>query len=335
MTPPRISVLLPVRDAEATLGAALRSIARQRGVSLECVVVDDGSADASRPIAERHASDDPRFRIVATPARGLVHALNAGLEVCRGAFVARLDADDWMHRDRLARQIGALESKPELAGLGCHVRLFPRSALGGGMRAYERWLRSIQTSADVRREAFVECPLAHPSLLVRRDVLTRHAYRDVGWPEDYDLVLRMLEAGDALGVVPQRLVGWRHTPRRLSQTNDSYADARFTACKAHFLHRGFLARRERYLLWGFGGTGRALAKALRAEDRHPESIVELHPRRLGQHIHGATVIPPERLGPPGRLPLVVSVAGAEARSRIRGELARMGWREGVDYVCAA
>jgi hypothetical protein len=203
------------------------------------------------------------------------------------------------------------------------------------MRAYEDWLARIRTRADVRREAFVECPLAHPTLFVRRDALLRHAYRDVGWPEDYDLVLRMLEAGDALGVVPRRLLGWRHSRTRLSQNDGAYTDDRFTACKAHFLRRGFLARSERYRLWGFGSTGRALAKALRAEGRQPEAIVEVHPGRLGQRIHGADVIRPERLGPPGRTPLVVSVAGAESRARIRGELTRMGWREGVDYLCAA
>ncbi len=332
---PLVSVLLPVRDAEATLGAALHSVARQRGVAFECVVMDDGSTDASRAVAERRACTDARFRVVATEARGLVHALNAGLEACRGDFVARLDADDWMHRDRLALQLRALDAAPHLAGVGSHVRLFPRSALGEGMRAYERWLSGLRSAADVRRDAFVECPIAHPALFVRRAVLARHRYRDVGWPEDYDLVLRMLGAGDALGVVPRRLVGWRHTPGRLSQNHDAYSDARFTACKAHFLRRGFLARHERYRLWGFGGTGRALAKALRAEDRQLDAIVELHPGRLGQRIHGAPVIPPERLGPPGRLPLVVSVAGAEARTRIRGELARMGWREGADYLCAA
>jgi glycosyltransferase involved in cell wall biosynthesis len=332
---PRVSVLMPVRDAADTLDASLRSVARQRLRELECVVVDDGSRDGSLAIAQRFARGDARFRVFGEPARGIVAALERGLAECRAPLVARHDADDCMHRDRLALQLAALEHSPDLAGVGCHVRLFPRGALGPGMRAYERWLASVRAPDDVRREAFVECPLAHPTLVLRRDVLLAHGYRDAGWPEDYDLVLRLLAAGCDLGVVPRRLLAWRHGPGRLSQRSATYAPDRFTACKAHYLASGPLARAERYWLWGYGGTGRLLAKALRAHDRHPDAIVELHPRRIGQRIQGAPVIAPEQLGAPGALPLVVSVAGAHARALIRAELARRGFSEGVDYVCAA
>ena len=332
---PRVSVLLPVRDAAATLSASLRSVSRQRLRELECVVVDDGSRDASLAIAREHARGDPRFRVIAQPALGIVPALARGLAECRAPLVARHDADDCMHRDRLALQVDALARSPGLAGVGCHVRLFPRGALGPGMRAYETWLANVRTPQDVRREAFVECPLAHPTLVLRRELLLDHAYRDLGWPEDYDLVLRLLAAGHELGMVPRRLLAWRHGPDRLSQRSAVYAPDRFTECKAHHLASGFLARERRYWLWGYGGTGRALAKALRAHDRHPDAIVELHPRRIGQHIQGAPVIAPEDLGAPGALPLIVSVAGAEARALIRAELAKRGFREGAEYVCAA
>ena len=63
MQAPLVSVLLPVRDAEATLGAALRSVARQSEPRFECVVVDDGSQDASRARAGAFAARDPRFRV--------------------------------------------------------------------------------------------------------------------------------------------------------------------------------------------------------------------------------------------------------------------------------
>ena len=331
----RVSVLIPVRGAEATLAGCLRSVSRQRLADFECVVVDDGSRDASLALARDHARRDPRFRVVATPARGLVPALQSGLEACRAPLVARHDADDWMHRDRLALQVEALEREPGWAGVGCRVRMFPRDGLGPGMRAYEGWLNQIATPSQLRREAFVECPLAHPTWLLRRATLDAHPYCDAGWPEDYDLLLRALGAGLDFGVVPQRLLGWRHGPGRLSQRSGVYADERFTACKAHHLRRGFLAHHPRYLLWGYGGTGRALARALRACDRRPEAIVELHPGRLGQTIQGAPVIPPERLGPPSGTALLVSVAGAAARSLIRERLARAGWREGLHYLCTA
>jgi cellulose synthase/poly-beta-1,6-N-acetylglucosamine synthase-like glycosyltransferase len=328
-------VLLPVRDARETLAAALRSVARQTLVNFECLVVDDGSRDGSRELAEAFAARDARFRAIAREPDGLVPALNAGLAASRGRFVARMDADDLAHRRRLELQVGALEDDPSLAAVGAHVRLFPRDALGPGMRAYEAWLRSLGSAESVRRDAFVECPLPHPTLLARAERLPPEGYRDAGWPEDYDLVLRLLARGERLGVVPRRLHAWRHAPGRLSQRDPRYAPEAFTACKAAFLAAGFLAGRGRYVLWGYGGTGRALRRALARHGAIPGAIVELHPGRLGQRIHGAPVVAPEALPALRGTPIVVSVAGAGARAEIRACLSRMGFRELDDFVCAA
>jgi hypothetical protein len=240
-----------------------------------------------------------------------------------------------MHRDRLAAQLRALESQPELDAVGSHVRCFPRETLGDGMRRYERWLAEIDTPVRVRAEAFIECPVVHPTLLVRTKVLREFSYRDRGWPEDYDLILRLLEAGREIGVVPRRLLSWRHTPDRLSRASSTYSDTRFTACKAHFLARTFLANTERYMLWGFGGTGRALHRELHERGKRLSAIVEINPRQIGQIIHGAPVVSPADLPARGGDPLVVSVAGSNARHLIRAELSRMHYREGPDYVCAA
>jgi hypothetical protein len=246
-----------------------------------------------------------------------------------------MDADDVMHRERLAAQAEALAASPALAAVGCHTRLFPSHRLGAGMRAYARWLRSIDSPERVREEAFVECPVAHPTLMLRSERLRELGYRDRGWPEDYDLVLRLLEGGAQIGVVARRLLSWRHAPGRLSRNDARYSQAGFTACKADFLARGFLAGGERYGLWGYGGTGRALARALRGHGKRPRVIVELHPRRIGKTIQGARVISPGQLDRDLGIPLVVSVSGATARGLIRAELAKLGFREMRDYVCAA
>ena len=134
-----------MRDAADTLPACLRSIARQRLRDWECVAVDDGSRDASASLLRDAAARDPRIRLLARPREGLVSALNAGLASCRGETIARMDADDCMHRDRLATQLRALDDGPELSAVGCHVRIFPRAGLSDGGRAYEGWLNGIAT----------------------------------------------------------------------------------------------------------------------------------------------------------------------------------------------
>lgn len=325
-----------MRNAADTLPACLRSLQRQSESRWQCIIVDDGSQDASADCARRFAARDPRFVLIETPPHGLVQALNTGLAHCHHPYIARMDADDLMHRHRLALQLQRLEATPSLAAAGCHVRLFPRRHLRDGRLAYERWLNSLTSERRIREDAFVECPIAHPTLMIRRDVLnTVGGYRDCGWPEDYDLILRLITGGYAIDTVPQRLLSWRDHPARLSRTSQIYSIAQFTACKAAFLADSFLASTDHYILWGYGGTGKALRRALLLHGKHPAYIVELHPGRLGKTIHQAPVIPPEALGQTPKHPMVVSVAGERARKDIRTVMREMGFQELRDFICAA
>ncbi len=347
---PEVSVLLPVYDGEDTLGSCLQSLVRQSMSNWECILVDDGSRDRSIEVARHFAGRDARIRLVESEHRGLVSALRLGLDECRAAHVARMDADDWMHRDRLKAQLDALVADPELAAVGCHVRIFPRvrssaaseRSLPGesdhrrtGRLAYEAWLNQIRSAREVAVEAYVECPIAHPTLFIRRATLERFGYRDCNWPEDYDLVLRMLGAGERIAVVPRRLLGWRDDPRRLSRQSPRYDLERFVACKAAHLAKTLLADSREYILWGYGGTGRAMRSALAEYARFPSHIIDLHPRRIGQHIHGAPVHHPDDLSHLPRRPIVASVAGAQPRAEIREALASLDLEEGCDFVCAA
>jgi glycosyltransferase involved in cell wall biosynthesis len=332
---PRTSILLPVFDAVETMHTCLRSIQRQTDPDWECVIVDDGSSDRGIDVAREFVAMDARFQLHVRPHRGLVPTLLDGLEHCRGRFVARMDADDWMHRDRIAAQCAALERNSTLAAVGCRVRFFPRRTLRDGMRAYEHWLNGIDSPHSVRAEAFVECPIAHPTLMIRREILIAHPYRDCGWAEDYDLVLRLLAAGCALDIVPRRLLAWRDGPERLSRTSQIYSISRFTDCKAAHLANSFLANSNDYALWGYGETGRSLQNALRQCGKRPSAILELHPGRIGNAIAGAPVVHPDEWLRSPQQRLVVSVAGATARAEIRAALDRAGLCDGVDYVCAA
>lgn len=332
---PAISVLLPAYNAAHTLASALRSVQRQSETDWECIVVDDGSSDRTPEVVTAFAREDARVRLVQCDHRGIVATLQAGIIECRAPLIARFDADDLMSRRRLSLQRRALEQDPDLSAVGCHARLFPRSALRERRLGYEHWLRSMSTPEQVERDAFVECPIAHPTLLIRSPVLLEFGYRDRGWPEDYDLVLRILETGRRIGVVPQRLLHWRDSASRLSRISESYSIAAFVECKAEFLASGFLASCERYLLWGFGDTGKALSNALARRGKHPEAIIELHPGRIGQLIRGVPVVAPSALPRLSPRPLIVSVAGLGPRTEIRHSLEAMGFREMRDYLCAA
>src|SRR5579864_3644566 len=101
---PRISVVMPVRDGARWLGEAIFSVQAQTLADFELIIIDDGSKDESPLIIETSAQGDSRVRAIRQERLGLVAALNRGLSESRGQFIARLDADDLAHPQRLRHQ---------------------------------------------------------------------------------------------------------------------------------------------------------------------------------------------------------------------------------------
>jgi cellulose synthase/poly-beta-1,6-N-acetylglucosamine synthase-like glycosyltransferase len=333
---PLVSVLLPVRDGAGFLPEALDSLAAQTLGDFEVVVVDDGSRDSSGGLAEARARDDDRFRVVRQPPLGLVAALEQARAEARGRFLARMDADDIALPRRLECQVDALASDPSLAACGGRVELFPRGTLRDGMRRYERWLNSLVTVERAAADVFVECPIAHPALLVRREAVeAAGGYRERGWPEDYDLVLRLWARGYRFRNVEEPVLRWRDRPERLSRQSAAYTPEAFVRCKVHHLREALPATGEGAVVWGAGPVGKAFACELGRQGVRVRAFVEVDPRKLGRRIYGVPVI--ATADAPrfeGGLALG-AVAGEKARTRVRALVAAQGRREGVDFIAVA
>lgn len=119
---PLVSVLVPAYNAEATLGATLRSALASTYSNFEIIVVEDGSTDRTAAIAEEFAREDSRVRLFRQDHRGVSAALNHGLAEARGDYVARLDADDLWHPAKLRKQVDAIEANPAATLVYCLVR---------------------------------------------------------------------------------------------------------------------------------------------------------------------------------------------------------------------
>jgi len=337
---PAISVLLPVRDAGPYLPACIRCLQCQTHGDFEVVVVDDGSADGSGAVLDDWARSDARVRVLHREAEGLVPALNAGLQRCRGALVARMDADDLCAPQRLELQARAFDADPDLDVVSCRVTIFPRRGMSEGLRSYEAWLNGLQTHESILRQRFVESPLAHPSVAARRRVLLDvGGYRDCGWPEDHDLWLRLAAAGARFGQRPERLLLWRDHDARLTRTDPRYRTERFLECKAEHLACGPLADGRPLILWGAGRTGRRLLRHLAVRGVRAAALIDIDPNKIGGMVQGAPVHGPDDL--PGllagraRAAVLAAVAFPGAREQIREFLDRQGLVEGEDYWCAA
>jgi glycosyltransferase involved in cell wall biosynthesis len=336
---PEISIVMPVRDAAATLPATLDSIRRQTFTAWELVVVDDGSEDETPQLLKDLAASDARIRVLTRHAQGIVGALQYGCAAARGRFLARMDADDWMSPDRLQRQAAFLDRHPGIGVVSCRVRFGGDPATQEGYAAHVAWINSLLTPQAIARRRFVESPVAHPSVLFRRELLEQHGgYAAGDFPEDYELWLRWMDAGVRFGKVDAELLVWNDPPTRLSRIGPRYRPDAFYRIKCAYLAR-WLARhvspsRELWL-WGAGRITRQRFRPLESAGLPLAGFIDIDARKLGQRSDGRSVVGLDDLPPQDRAFILGGVGSRGAREQIAAELERRGRAEGEDYLLVA
>jgi glycosyltransferase involved in cell wall biosynthesis len=183
---PEVSVVMPVYNAAAYLEDALDSMLRQTFEAFELIAIDDGCTDGSREILERYRRQDARITVLEQDHRGIVAALNAGFARARGAFIARMDADDVSLPQRLARQVAFMRTHPDVGVCGCWLRSL------GEQHPY-RFRYEAQHDAIVCNLLFGS-PMPHPAVLFRAEAvadLDGPYHDDYPHTEDYALWIRL------------------------------------------------------------------------------------------------------------------------------------------------
>ncbi|UYV37175.1 glycosyltransferase [Rhodobacteraceae bacterium D3-12] len=211
---PLVSVIVPARDAAATIATALNSLTAQSWQSLEILVVDNGSRDDTANVVASCAARDPRIRLLDGAAEpGAYAARNIGMQNASGAFLSVLDADDWAHPQRIAEQVGLLLTQPDaVACIADWVRTTP------DMR-FARWWQD---------DGYVHPDLS--SLMIRAEVLTRLGFWDrvrAGADSEYfDRIEAMFGAAAILRCQPRRPLGFgRLHPASLTQSTETRIDS--------------------------------------------------------------------------------------------------------------
>ena len=333
MRNPRISTVLPVYNGAETLRRAIASIQSQDIEDWEMIVVDDGSADGSAGIAADMASRDQRIQLLRQPHRGLVPALRTGCAAARGEFIARMDADDCSLPQRFSKQLAWFDEHPNGVHCGTQVRMAGAHVKSGRLR-YEAWLNENTTHESIVREMFVECPIAHPTFMMRRSALESiGGYRAFDGPEDYDLIMRFWQHGHELGNVPEVLLDWHESAERHSMTSPRYTEEAFRAFKRYWLDHSRITGGRPLYQWGAGEVGK---RWLREWD--PGAIVavaDIRSSKIGQRIHGYAVIRPEDLPRAGNCFVVIAVGTPGARGDIRAHCAALGLVEEGDFIFVA
>jgi glycosyltransferase involved in cell wall biosynthesis len=204
-----VSVVMPVYNAERYVAEAVESILSQTFSGFEFLITDDGSNDGSLAILERYARQDQRIRLISRPNTGYVRALNEMLDMSRGEFIARMDADDISLPDRFRSQVDFLMHHSECIAVGGQ-----RLAIDSdGDPLFEILNPLTHDEIDLSNINGFGSSICHPSVMMRRKiVIDIGKYKEKFYAaEDLDLFLRLAEHS-RLANLPQVVIKYRLHP---------------------------------------------------------------------------------------------------------------------------
>ncbi|NNF21243.1 MAG: glycosyltransferase family 2 protein [Saprospiraceae bacterium] len=234
---PLVSVLLPVFNGSHTLGSAIQSILNQSFQDFELVIIDDGSTDNCAQIVNGYS--DKRIRYFQREHEGLAASLNFGISKCRGKYIARMDADDISHIDRLTRQVQFLETKSTVDLVATRVSC-QSSNDNRGLDIYIEWQNNFVSHEEIYLNRFVDSPIIHPSIMARKSAFEKYGYYSTDeLPEDFELWLRWLQGGARFEKIKKELLVWNDNPLRLTRSHPYYSKDKFCQTKANYLAKWF------------------------------------------------------------------------------------------------
>lgn len=252
MSTPLVSIIIPVYNTAAYLTRAIQSILAQTYTSMEIILINDGSTDASESIIQ--SFQDPRIRYLKNEQNmGLVYTLNKGVDLSTGKYIARMDGDDISLPARIAQQVAYMEAHPEVSVLATRVSLINEQDEPIGY-----WEADQQHTAPEQIRAFLpkdNC-LAHPSIMARAELLKTYRYRvEQSQAEDYDLWLRMAADGVVMHKLAEICVQHRIVHNSFTRSRQQNVFRKLAKTKFRFV--GYALRQGRWNAF----VGRTLAAA--------------------------------------------------------------------------
>lgn len=330
----KVSVLLPYHSAAATIDGAVASIVAQTFSEWELLLIDNACTDESTSIALRWADRDPRIQLLREPRIGIAHALNNGLAQAKSHYIARMDADDVSHPERLAKQLAYLEAHPDIGVLGTRTSFTSTVGESRGMQAFVEWQNAILTPHEHFVKRFVDAPLAHPTVMFRRELVEQHGGYDTGQlPEDHELWLRWMDAGVRFAKLPEALLTWNDHARRLSRTHPNYSMDAFFSTKVKWLARWMQRKLNGRPVIVAGSSVLCQHRAALLEAAGVPVHAYTDVKRRG--VPGSTFIPHDQLPAVGEAFIVSFISQRGTGDRIAEYLAGRGLTEGGDFLLAA
>ncbi len=203
-----VSIIIPAYNQATFVGQAIESALGQTHADVEVVVVNDGSTDATGAVIDAYASR-PNVRVVTQHNMGVGAARNAGFAASAGSLVCFLDADDFYHPDRLARQVARFDSRPDIGFAYCDIVRVNSS--GAAADDYEVQRARTVLEGDIFESLLMGGYFPPHTVIVRRDIFAESGGFDpgLGGHADLDLWLRLAGRGVRADFLPEKLAFYR------------------------------------------------------------------------------------------------------------------------------
>lgn len=233
---PIISVLLPVYNGEKFLKEAIDSVLCQSFTSFELLIIDDGSTDDSCNIVLGY--HDSRIRFLRNEKNiGLINTLNKGLEIAKGNYLARIDADDYMHPTRLEQQVHFLDANKDYVLVGSSVQL-----VRDGIEIEGDILKYYSDHDDIVFSMSFYCPFIHPSIMLRMGIVRERQLKfDLGYlhAEDYEFWTRIVRYGKVYNL-DENLTYYRVHSNQISNVHLDLQKKQMKKIQVKFLNENLL-----------------------------------------------------------------------------------------------
>lgn len=206
---PLISILLPCFNSQQWIGESLSSILKQSYNNIELLIYNDGSTDGTLDLINSFSKSSKKIKLINSDSnKGIVIALNELVKVSQGSYIARMDADDIAHPDRLQKQIDFIStSNTDLCGSWF-------TEIGGGPKRTTRWPTSHEA---IEAALLFQNSICHPTVMAKRQVFDDFPYRnEFNFAEDYDFFIRAIQKYKFANI-PEALLNYRRHPTQATQ----------------------------------------------------------------------------------------------------------------------
>jgi glycosyltransferase involved in cell wall biosynthesis len=247
----KISIVMPAFNAGRYIREAIVSVLCQTFTDFELIIINDGSTDHTSDIIASFT--DKRIYEIKNPHQGVAASLNTGLAHAQGKYIARFDADDICHPQRLETQFNFLEQHPDYVLVGSDAEYM----MEDGEHLF-RFFCAAHTDNEIRQQVYISCPFIHSAVMYNREAVIKAG----GYPvhahnfEDYLLWTQLLSQGK-LRNLPEPLLKVRFNASSVT-IDEKWRGSRFRILKRNIIKKGSVSKEE----------GDELLAIIREQDNH-------------------------------------------------------------------